>query len=208
MRGMAVVRTKQCLSPAWVGHLSEVELAVRRAVQQRGAVLAVGALSLFAAASSLPAVAADATAAADAPAAADSNTSDSSKSDDKLTEVVVSSQREALQSAQHIKEMSMQIVDSVVAADIGKLPDRSVTEVLQRIPGITIDHTYRDIAGHTDPEHFQVEGSGVSIRGLSYVRSEVNGRDVFTANGGRQLSFDDVPPELLAGVDVYKNPDA
>ena len=125
-----------------------------------------------------------------------------------LQEVVVSGQRQAVATAQRIKEMSMQIVDSVVAADIGKLPDRSVTEVLQRIPGITIDHTYRDIAGHTDPEHFQVEGAGVSIRGLSYVRSEVNGRDVFTANGGRQLSFDDVPPELMAGVDVYKNPDA
>lgn len=128
--------------------------------------------------------------------------------EEMLQEVVVSGQRQAVATAQRIKEMSLQIVDSVVAADIGKLPDRSVTEVLQRIPGITIDHTYRDIGGHTDPEHFQVEGAGVSIRGLSYVRSEVNGRDVFTANGGRALSFDDVPPELLAGVDVYKNPDA
>jgi iron complex outermembrane receptor protein len=125
-----------------------------------------------------------------------------------LKEVVVTGEREAIMTAQRIKQMSVQVVDSVVAADIGKLPDRSVTEVLQRIPGVAIDHTYRDIAGHTDPEHFQVEGAGVSIRGLTYVRSEVNGGDAFTANGGRQLNFDDVPPELLAGVDVYKNPDA
>jgi len=201
-RGGIVVSKKQYSLTAQVGQLSQVQLAVRRAVRQRGPVLAVGALSLIAATSSLPALAADSA------AAADSNTSDSSKSDDKLSEVVVTGQREALQSAQRFKEVSMQIVDSVIAADIGKLPDRSVTEVLQRIPGITIDHTYRDIAGHTDPEHFQVEGSGVAIRGLSYVRSEVNGRDVFTANGGRQLSFDDVPPELLAAIDVYKNPDA
>jgi iron complex outermembrane receptor protein len=201
-RGGIVVSKKQDSLTAQVGQLSQVQLAVRRAVRQRGPVLAVGALSLIAATSSLPALAADSA------AAADSNTSDSSKSDDKLSEVVVTGQREALQSAQRFKEVSMQIVDSVIAADIGKLPDRSVTEVLQRIPGITIDHTYRDIAGHTDPEHFQVEGSGVAIRGLSYVRSEVNGRDVFTANGGRQLSFDDVPPELLAAIDVYKNPDA
>src|SRR5439155_11674816 len=96
------------------------------------------------------------------------------------------------------------VVDSIVADDIGKLPDRSVTEVLQRIVGVTIDHTM----AKTDPEHFSVEGSGVTIRGLTYVRSELNGRDSFSANGGRSLNFEDVPPELMAGVDVYKNPSA
>lgn len=122
--------------------------------------------------------------------------------------IVVTGQRAALESAQAIKQRSDEIVDSIVAEDIGKLPDRSITEVLQRIVGVTIDHTYRDIGGNTDPEHFAVEGAGVTIRGLSYVRSELNGRDSFTANGGRALSFDDVPPELMAAVDVYKNPSA
>jgi iron complex outermembrane receptor protein len=122
--------------------------------------------------------------------------------------IVVTGQRAALQSAQAIKQNADQVVDSIVAEDIGKLPDRSVTEVLQRVVGVTIDHTYRDIGGNTDPEHFAVEGAGVTIRGLSYVRSELNGRDSFTANGGRSLSFDDVPPELMAAVDVYKNPSA
>jgi iron complex outermembrane receptor protein len=122
--------------------------------------------------------------------------------------IIVTGQRAALESAQAIKKNSDEIVDSIVAEDIGKLPDRSVTEVLQRVVGVTIDHTYRDIGGNTDPEHFAVEGAGVTIRGLSYVRSEINGRDSFTANGGRSLSFDDVPPELMAAVDVYKNPSA
>jgi len=122
--------------------------------------------------------------------------------------IVVSGQRASLESAQAIKQNSDEIVDSIVAEDIGKLPDRSVTEVLQRIVGVSIDHTYRDIGGNTDPEHFAVEGAGVAIRGLSYVRSELNGRDSFTANGGRALSFDDVPSELMAAVDVYKNPSA
>jgi len=40
------------------------------------------------------------------------------------------------------------------------------------------------------------------------VRSELNGRDTFSANGGRALNFEDVPPELMAGIDVYKNPSA
>ena len=117
--------------------------------------------------------------------------------------VVVSGQRAALQSAQKLKQDSDEVVDSIVAEDIGKLPDRSVTEVLQRIAGVTID---RNMAG--DPNRQSVEGSGVSVRGLTYVRSEINGRDAFSAGGGRSLGFSDVAPELMSGVDVYKNPSA
>lgn len=140
--------------------------------------------------------------------AADTAAKSDDKSDQTLETVVITGQRAALQSAQKIKENAKEIVDSIVAEDIGKLPDRSVVEVLQRVPGVSIDHTYRDIGGNLDPEHYSVEGAGVTIRGLSYVRSELNGRDSFTANGGRSLSFDDVPPELMAAVDVYKNPTA
>lgn len=122
----------------------------------------------------------------------------------KIETVVVSGRRAALESAQKIKQNAEEIVDSIVADDIGKLPDRSVTEVLQRIVGVTIDRTM----AKNDPEHYSVEGSSVNIRGLSYVRSEVNGRDTFSANGGRALNFEDVPPELMAAVDVYKNPSA
>ncbi|HEX7641426.1 MAG TPA: TonB-dependent receptor [Burkholderiaceae bacterium] len=118
--------------------------------------------------------------------------------------IVVRGQRAALNSAQVIKQNADEIVDSIVADDIGKLPDRSVTEVLQRVAGVTVDHSMAT----GDPEHFSVEGSGLSIRGLTYVSSELNGRDSFSANGGRSLSFSDVPPELMAGVDVYKNPSA
>jgi iron complex outermembrane recepter protein len=118
--------------------------------------------------------------------------------------VVITGQRAALQSAQAIKRNADEVVDSIVADDIGKLPDRSVTEALQRVVGVTIDH----VMSAGDPDHYSVEGSSVTIRGLSYVRSELNGRDEFSANGGRSLNFEDVPPELMAGVDVYKNPSA
>jgi TonB-dependent receptor len=137
---------------------------------------------------------------------------DTPAKDDKATNtVVVVGQRAALESAAARKRTSDEIIDSVVADDIGKLPDKSVTEVLQRMPGVTIDR----VLGRADPlqgvgedNRFAAEGSGVSVRGLSYVRSELNGRDSFSANGGRALSFEDVPPELLAGIDVYKNPSA
>ncbi|NRF71695.1 TonB-dependent receptor [Aquincola sp. S2] len=118
--------------------------------------------------------------------------------------IVVQGRRAALASSQKIKQDADEVVDSIVADEIGKLPDRSVTEVLQRVVGVTIDRTM----ARKDPEHYSVEGSGVNIRGLSFVRSELNGRDTFSANGGRALNFEDVPPELMSGVDIYKNPSA
>ena len=126
------------------------------------------------------------------------------KADQKLEAVVVTGRRAALENAQKIKQNSDEIVDSVVAEEIGKLPDRSVSEVLQRIVGATMSR----VAATTDPVHFSVEGSGVNIRGLTYVAAQLNGRETFSANQGRNLGFEDVPPELMAGVDVYKNPSA
>ncbi|MFC5742344.1 TonB-dependent receptor [Dyella tabacisoli] len=143
-----------------------------------------------------------------APATAAAKKAGAKTKDDKqavaLSAVTVTGVRASLQSAQQLKQNADQIVDSVTAVDIGALPDRSVTETLQRISGVTIDH----FMARNDPDHFSAEGSGVMIRGMTQVRGELNGRDVFSANSGRGLSFEDVPAELMAGVDVYKNPAA
>jgi TonB-dependent receptor len=118
--------------------------------------------------------------------------------------VVVTGIRASLKSAQSIKQNSDQMVDSVTAVDIGALPDRSVAEALQRIPGVTVQRTDQN----RDPVRFAGAPNSVFIRGLAWVQSELNGRDVFSAANGRSLSFGDVSSDLLAGVDVYKNPDA
>lgn len=128
----------------------------------------------------------------------------SDKKDDQLEEVVVKGLRGSVQTAQERKQNAEVIVDSISAVDIGALPDRSVTEAIQRIPGVTIDHLF-NVA---DTNRFSAEGSGVTIRGMTQVRSELNGADVFSARNTRGLSFEDVPSELMAGVDVYKNPSA
>lgn len=115
--------------------------------------------------------------------------------------IVVSGFRASLESAQNIKRDADTFVDVITAEDIGALADRSVAEALQRVPGVNISRfEQRD-----DPDRFSVEGSGVIIRGLPYVRSELNGRDIFSANGGRALSFNDISPELLGRVEVFKN---
>jgi iron complex outermembrane recepter protein len=109
--------------------------------------------------------------------------------------IVVTGVRASLQTAQTIKRESTQIVDSIVADDIGKLPDRNIAEALQRITGIQVQNN-------------KSEGSSIAIRGLTQVRTELNGRDIFTAGGVNTLNLEYVPSELLAGVDVYKNPSA
>jgi len=130
------------------------------------------------------------------------NAASSSSSD--LEEVIVTGIRQQLQSSQARKADAEEILDSVTAEDIGALPDRSVTEVLQRIPGVTIGR----VPDARDADRIAVEGSGVNIRGLTWVRSELNGRSAFSAKKSRVLGFEDIPPELMSAIDVYKNPSA
>jgi TonB-dependent receptor len=118
-----------------------------------------------------------------------------------VNEIVVSGFRASLESAQNIKRDADTFVDAITAEDIGALPDRSVAEALQRVPGVNIGRFEKP----SDPDRFSVEGTGVIIRGLPFVRSELNGREIFSATGGRTLSFNDVSPELLGRVEVFKN---
>ena len=124
------------------------------------------------------------------------------QSDDAAMEtVVVTGQRAAITNAIQIKKNAQEIVDSVSAEDIGRLPDNSVTEVLQRIPGVNITR----IQTGGGSENYLGEGTGISIRGLTSTVSLLNGRDSFSAANGRNLAWEDIPPELAQGVDVYKS---
>lgn len=112
---------------------------------------------------------------------------------DKLDTVVVQGQRPSLIKAQEIKRNAEQVVDSIVADDIGKLPDANVAEALQRITGVQISRN-------------RGEGDRVQVRGLQQTQTLLNGRVIFSAGKERGLSFQDVPSELLAGADIYKTP--
>ncbi|MCH8537838.1 MAG: TonB-dependent receptor [Alkalimonas sp.] len=109
--------------------------------------------------------------------------------------------RGSLLSAQNLKRYADTVKDLITASDIGALPDKSVTEALQRVPGVTIER----FASSDDPKHYADEGTGVLVRGLDRVRSEVNGRGAFSANPWGGLSYEDFPAELLGAVEVVKN---
>ena len=117
------------------------------------------------------------------------------------TDIVVTARRKALDTAIAIKRNSDTIVDAVVADAAGQLPDNSITEVLQRVPGVTIS---RFVAANGGNTNFQAEGTGLAVRGLPYTSSTLNGEQVFSANGGSSISWGEVTPELMAAVDVYK----
>lgn len=131
------------------------------------------------------------------------NVSDNTTEDEARQDViVVQGVRGALQTARNLKRDSDTFVDSITATDVSQLPDLSVAEALARVPGVV---TQRFELGGSDGDFPSPEGSGNIIRGLQYVRSEFNGRDAFSANGGRALEWASIPPELIGGVDVYKN---
>ncbi|VVT22052.1 TonB-dependent receptor [Sphingomonas sp. EC-HK361] len=163
---------------------------------RRGAVLA--AASLVAIALSQPAWAqATASDPAQTSGAAQDNSTGQPSADSAADDIVVVGVRGAQRAAVQIKRQSAEIVDSIVAEDIGKLPDATIADSLQRVPGIQIGRS----AG---------EGSSVNVRGLGQVLVTLNGEQFLGGQSidNAQPNFTDIPPSLFAGVDVYKSPSA
>lgn len=116
-------------------------------------------------------------------------------------DIIITARRKALNDSIAIKKNSDTIVDSVTADEAGKLPDNSITEVLQRVSGVSISRFTGANGGSTA---FQIEGTGITVRGLPFNSSTLNGQQLFSANGASAISWNEVTPELMSGVDVYK----
>jgi iron complex outermembrane receptor protein len=106
-------------------------------------------------------------------------------------EIVVTGLRRSLQSAQNIKRNSDQIVDSIVAEDIGKLPDTYVSDTAARIPGVQVERS----GG---------EASRVLVRGLPDFTTTYNGREIFTAET-RVVALQDFPAGAISAIEVFKS---
>lgn len=108
--------------------------------------------------------------------------------------IVVTGIRRSLQSAQNIRRNSEQIVDSVVAEDIGKLPDLNTAQTAARIPGVQV---YRQGG----------EAQNVLVRGLPNFTTTYNGREIFTAET-RVVALQDFPSSNIAALEVFKTSSA
>lgn len=114
-----------------------------------------------------------------------------------LEEVVVSGYRASLVKAADRKRNSDSIQDSIVAEDLGKMPDQNVAESLQRITGVSISRS----GG---------EGSRITIRGFGpqFNVVKMNDRTLATTGTDRSFDFAGLPSELISGADVIKSPTA
>jgi TonB-dependent receptor len=123
---------------------------------------------------------------------------------DLETVQVLGSYASSLERALNDKRYAPNVVDSIEAEDIGKLPAQNVAEALQRLPGVTIE---RD----------RGEGVYVRVRGLGpgFQVTTLNGQTMAvnenvrnSGQTGRQFRYDTLPAELVSGLEVIKSPTA
>ena len=116
---------------------------------------------------------------------------------DVLQEVVVTGAREALRDSIAVKRNSDTIGDNISTKDIGQLPDVTIAEELNRLPGV---NTTRD----------RGNASQASVRGLGprLVLGLVDGREVASSEPSQDLRWEIYPSEVLSGAQVYKTQDA
>lgn len=117
--------------------------------------------------------------------------------DDAIEEIIVSGVRISQSQAIDIKRNSTRVVDSIVAEDIGKLPDVTITDSLQRVTGVQITRE----AG---------EGTSLNIRGMPQVMTTLNGEQFLSpwSITGVQANYTDIPAGMISGVDVFKSQSA
>jgi len=117
--------------------------------------------------------------------------------DEAVEEVIVKGVRASQAKSVDIKRQNDKVVDSIVAEDIGKLPDTTITDSLQRVTGVQITREAN-------------EGTSLNVRGMPQVLTTLNGEQFLSpwniTNVG--ANYSDIPAGLINGVDVYKSQSA
>ncbi|MFN3387797.1 MAG: TonB-dependent receptor [Allosphingosinicella sp.] len=112
-------------------------------------------------------------------------------------EIVVTGFAASLQNAVNEKKNRDQIVESVSAEDIGKLPDASIAESIARLPGLT-------------SQRLSGRANVISIRGFGpdFSMTLLNGREQTSTGDNRGVEFDQYPSEVVRQVNIFKSPTA
>lgn len=111
-----------------------------------------------------------------------------------LHEVVVRGLRESISKAEAIKRYNPDVVDAIVAQDIGKFPDNTVGGALQRVPGVQVTRDNDQIVG-------------VNINGLPNIVTTLDGNEIFTTNT-RGYAYQNLAANAVSSIDVYKTSSA
>lgn len=121
----------------------------------------------------------------------------SASSEDVVEVIQVRGLRGSLVKSMNEKRYADSVSDTISATDIGKLPDVTIADSLQRITGIQINRS----GG---------EGSSVNIRGINQVGTTLNGEQMLSAGSvtSVQPDFTDIPSTMVSGLDVFKSREA
>lgn len=116
---------------------------------------------------------------------------------DMLEEIMVTGIRSSIRQSMDIKRDAGAVVDAITATDIGKLPDATIADSLQRVPGIQITRS----GG---------EGASVNIRGNGNVTTTLNGEQMISAGSVTTVTpdFADIPSTMVSGLEVWKSSQA
>ena len=114
--------------------------------------------------------------------------------DDGVETVVVTGVRGSLRDSLVMKKISPLVTDNISTKDIGQLPDVTIAEELNRLPGV---NTTRD----------RGNASQAAVRGLGprLVFGLVNGREVASSEPSQDVRWEVYPSEVLSGAVVYKS---
>lgn len=110
-------------------------------------------------------------------------------------EIIVTGFRASLENAVNKKKGADQIVESVSAEDIGKLPDASIAESIARLPGLT-------------SQRLSGRSNAITIRGFApdFSTTLLNGREQTSTGDNRAVEYDQYPSEMVSQANVYKTP--
>jgi TonB-dependent receptor len=121
---------------------------------------------------------------------------------DQVKQVRVVGTRASQQSSIERKKEAATAMDSIVADDVGSLPDRNIGEAISRMAGVSLE---RGEFG---------EGVTVAVRGNGpdLIRVEIDGQavqaaggtDMYGGGGGRGIEFRQLSSDLIKSVDVVK----
>lgn len=129
--------------------------------------------------------------------AQDSEPAATVEEDEADAEIVVTGFAASLENAVSVKREAEQIVESVSAEDIGRLPDASIGEAIARLPGLT-------------SQRLNGRANVIAIRGFGpdFSQTLLNGREQTTTSDNRSVELDQYPSEIVSRVNVYKSPSA
>jgi TonB-dependent receptor len=119
-----------------------------------------------------------------------------------IAKVTVVGTRASQQSSIDRKKNAATAIDSIVADDVGALPDRNIGEAISRMSGVALDRgdfgegVSVAVRGNgPDLTRVEIDGQGVQSAG---------GTDMYGGGGGRGTEFRQLSADLIKSVDVVK----